>query len=266
MLEIKSLVCGYDSGFLLRDINFNLEDKEILGIIGPNGSGKTTLLRAVRRLIKPKKGSILFERRDIWQIGVKELAKNIAVVSQDTPMGFMTVEEFVLLGRIPHFEQFQFLETKEDVEAAQRALVLTDTLRFKDRLLEEMSGGERQLVLIGRALAQEPKLLLLDEPTAHLDITHQVSILDLIRRLRKEFGLTVIVVLHDLNLASEYCDRLVLLNNGRLERMGLPKEVLTYQVIEHVYKTIVVVEENPISKKPYVLLVSQEERKKRMRL
>ena len=263
MLEIKDLTCGYDSKFVLQDINFRIDSKEFLGVIGPNGSGKTTLLRAITRVLKPWKGSIIFCGKDIAGMGFKELAREIAVVSQNFEAGFMTVEEFVLLGRIPHYEKFQFLEAKKDIKIAKKCMCLTDTFRFKDCLLREISGGERQLALIARALTQEPRLLLLDEPTAHLDITHQVGILDLIRRLNKEFDLTVIMILHDLNLASEYCHRLVLINEGRIHKIGLPEDVLDYQVIEEVYKTVVVVEKNPISSKPYILIVSEEERQKR---
>lgn len=263
MLEIKDLTCGYDSKFVLKDINFRINSGEFLGVIGPNGSGKTTLLRAITRVLKPKKGSIVFYGKDIAQMGFKELAREIAVVSQNFEAGFMTVEEFVLLGRIPHYEKFQFLEAKKDIGIAEKCMSLTDTSRFKDCFLKEISGGERQLALIARALTQEPRLLLLDEPTAHLDITHQVRILDLIRRLNKEFNLTVIMVLHDLNLASEYCQRLALINEGRVHKIGQPEEILNYQVIEEVYKTVVVIKKNPISSRPYMLLVSEEERLKR---
>ena len=264
MLEIKNLTCGYDSKFVLQDINFKVEDREIVGIIGPNGSGKTTLLRAITRILKPAKGVIFLRGKDIWQMGFKELAKKVAVVPQSFGAGFMSVEEFVLLGRIPHFERFQFLETKEDLEIAQRCMAKTDTIKLKDQLMGQISGGERQLALISRALAQEPKLLLLDEPTTHLDITHQVGILDLIKRLNREFGLTVIMVLHDLNLASEYCHRLVLINQGKIHKVGSPEEVMKYRIIEEVYKTVVVVEKNPISSKPYIFIVSEEERKKQL--
>ncbi|MBN1363261.1 MAG: ABC transporter ATP-binding protein [Syntrophaceae bacterium] len=263
MLEIKDLTCGYDSKFVLKDIDFKIDSGEFLGVIGPNGSGKTTLLRAITRVLKPRKGSIVFCGEDLVRMGFKELARKIAVVSQNFETNLMNVEEFILLGRLPHYEKFQFLETKEDIEIAKKCMNLTDTFRLKDCSLREISGGERQLVLIARALTQEPELLLLDEPTAHLDITHQVGILDLIRRLNKEFNLTVIMVLHDLNLASEYCKRLMLINEGRIHKIGQPEEILNYQVIEEVYKTIVVVKKNPISSRPYMLLVSEEERSKR---
>jgi len=263
VLEIRNLACGYHSKVVLHDVNFSVRKGELLGIIGPNGSGKTTLLRAITKVIKLDKGEILLERKNIWSISLKVLAGEIAVVSQSPPLNHMSVEEFVLLGRIPHYRRSQFLETKRDFEIAQKAMSLTDTLKLKDRPMSEISGGERQLVVIARALAQEPKLLLLDEPTAHLDITHQVGVLDLIKSLNKEFGLTVIMILHDLNLASEYCQRLVLINKGRIHKIGEPQEVLDYQIIEEVYKTVVVIEKNPISSKPYILVVSEEERQRR---
>lgn len=262
MLEIRNLTCGYDSWFLLQDINFEIKQGELFGIIGPNGSGKTTILRAITRLLKPKKGKIIFDGKDIWQVPLRELSKKVAVVTQNPPTNFMNIEEFVLLGRTPHYKRFQFLETRKDLEVSQKCMVLTDTIGLRDKSINQISGGERQLVSIARALTQEPKLLLLDEPTTHLDITHQVGILDLIKRLNKEFGLTVIMVLHDLNLASEYCDRLLLINQGKMHKIGTPQEVLTYQVIEEVYKTIVIVKENPVSLKPYILLVSEDVRQK----
>lgn len=266
MLEIKNLSCGYDSQTILKDINLSVRDGDFLGIIGPNGSGKTTLLRAITRVLEPKAGAVVFEGKDIRQASFKELARKIAVASQEPSGNFMSVEEFVLLGRIPYYRRLQFLETGRDKEIARKSLVLTGTLELKDRPMSEISGGERQLVLIARALTQEPRLLLLDEPTAHLDITHQVGILDLMRRLNREFCLTVIMVLHDLNLASEYCRKLALINKGEIYRVGSPQEVLNYRIIEEVYKTTVVIKENPVSARPYCFLVSQEEKERRQGL
>lgn len=263
MLTIKGLTCGYDSRFFLQDINLEVEAGELLGIIGPNGSGKTTLLRAITRVLRPKQGQVFLEGKNIWQMNFKELAKKIAVVSQGAEAGDISVEDFVLLGRIPHYVRLQFLETRQDLEIAERSMSLTGVLNLKKQEMNQISGGERQLVFIARALAQEPRLLLLDEPTTYLDITHQAGILDLIRKLNREFEITVIMVLHDLNLASEYCQRLVLMNTGRIHRIGAPEEVLRYEIIEEVYKTVVVVEKNPISSKPYILIVSEEERQKR---
>ena len=262
MLAIKNLVCGYDS-FCLRDINMKVEEGEIVGIVGPNGAGKTTLLRTLSRVLRPIKGLVLLEGKDIWHTGVREFAQNIAVVSQGVETSSVSVEDFILLGRIPYFKRWQFLETNKDLDVAIEAMRLTDTFRLKDRPMQEISGGESQLAVIARALVQEPKLLLLDEPTAHLDIAHQVEILDLIKRLNKELGITIIMVLHDLNLASEYCQRLILINKGKIDKMGTPEDVLTYHVIEEVYKTVVVVERSPISFKPHVFVVPKEERQKK---
>ncbi|MDI6751860.1 MAG: ABC transporter ATP-binding protein [bacterium] len=260
MFEICNLTCGYD-GFLLKGINLKVSKEELLGIIGPNGSGKTTITRAMTKIIKPKEGKILFCGDDIEKLSFKKLAKKVAVATQVEISLNIKVLEFVLLGRIPHFSAWQFLEEKKDMELAERAMDMTNTSAFKERPMDTLSGGERQLAIIARALAQEPELLILDEPTAHLDISHQLYVLDLLRRLNKA-GLTIIVVLHDLNLASEYCDRLVLLKDGAISKVGSPKEVLTYQAIEDVYGVLVVVKENPISSKPYIYLVSEEERQR----
>jgi len=260
MLDINDLTCGYESGFAIRGINLRVEDGEIVGVIGPNGSGKTTLLRAVTRALKPSAGTILLEGENLRRMNAMDVARRIAVVSQSAEYGLMTVEEFVLLGRTPYYGRLRFLETRRDLEKAREAMELTDALKLKDHLMSRISGGERQLALIARALAQEPKLLLLDEPTTYLDITHQVGILDLIRRLNKNFGLTVVMVLHDLNLAGEYCHRLALFDQGKVRKFGAPEEVLDYRLIEEVYKTVVVVEKNPISRKPYVLAISEAAR------
>ncbi len=254
MLEIKGLTCGYNSKIIFQEVDLKVKDKEFIGVIGPNGAGKTTLLRAISRVVKPHKGAIFWEEKDIWRWSLKELARNIAVVSQSYETRFITVEEFVLLGRIPHYKKFQFLETARDLEIARRCMWLTDTLELKDRPLEKLSGGEKQLTLIARALAQEPRLLLLDEPTVHLDIKHTTKILVLIKKLNSELGLTVIIILHDLNLASEYCNRLILIDQGRIRKIGFPREVLTEQIIEEVYKTAVVIRENPKSSKPYIFV------------
>jgi iron complex transport system ATP-binding protein len=258
MIRIEGLVCGYGSKVVLDGIDLEVKKGEFIGIIGPNGSGKTTILRAITRLVKHTKGKIYLDNRDINALNHKEMAQNLAVVSQNLPVVAMTVKEFVLLGRVPYHTGLRFFENENDLSVARQAMEMTDTERLKDNYLSGMSGGEVQLAFIARAIAQEPSLLLLDEPTSHLDITHQVSILDLIKGLNKKQGLTVIIILHDLNLASEYCDRLVLVDQGKIKRIGTPEEVLTYNYIEEVYRTVVVVERNPLSGKPFVLVVPEE--------
>ncbi len=262
ILDIKNLTCGYDGKNILHDINFSVNKGEILGIIGPNGSGKTTLMRALTRILRPYTGTIFLLGCDIHNMGYNEIARKVAVVSQEIESGWMKVEEYALMGRVPYYSRFQFFERKNDLDIAEKYMSMSGISDYRDRAMQQISGGERQLVAITRALVQEPELLLLDEPTSHLDITHQVSILDLIKRLNSELKITVVMILHDLNLAGEYCDKIMLLNNGKIYNHGTPHEVLTYKAIEDVYKTVVIVENNPISNKPYVFLVSEAEKKK----
>jgi len=259
-LAIEDLTAGYASGFCIRDISLDIEPGEILGIIGPNGAGKTTLLRALTRVIPPLHGRILLEGRDVRQVPAGEMARRVAVVSQTVPAVDLDVGSFVLLGRLPHYRRFQFAATQTDLETADWAMAITGTASLRDRIMGELSGGERQLVLIARALAQQPRLLMLDEPIAHLDIGHQVDVLDLLRRLNRDMGLTIVMVLHDLNLAAEYCHKLALISHGDLHSHGTPEAVIDYRTIEAVYNTVVVVETNPTTHKPYVLPVPEAHR------
>jgi iron complex transport system ATP-binding protein len=260
ILQVQNLFCGYDGKMILRDINFSANKGEVISIIGPNGAGKTTLLKAISNIIKPEKGEIFLQGENIQNIPLKIRAGKIAVVAQSVEPAFMTVEEYILLGRLPFFRKYQFLETKKDAAIARKYMQLTDTFSLKDTAMSEISGGERQLASIARALVQEPILLLLDEPTSHLDITHQVQILELIQHLNQELGLTVLMVLHDLNLASEYSDRLVLLSgsDGSIYKEGIPEDVITENSIEDVYKTSVLIQKNPLSEKPFVLLTKKQ--------
>jgi len=262
LLKVTGLSGGYGKETVIKDISFDIQRGEFLGIIGPNGSGKSTLLRLLSRVLYPQKGRILFENKDIAKIRLKELCKKTAFVPQDTLINFsFSVWEIVLMGRIPHLRRLQF-ETKRDFAVTENALRLTDTLQLKEKKIDQLSAGERQRAIIAKAIAQEPILLLLDEPTSHLDIGHQIEILDLLRQLNQENNLTIVMVLHDLNLASEYCNRIMLLNSGQVFRSGSPNDVLTYQNIEAVYNTTVVVNKNPISSKPYVVLVPKDSKRK----
>lgn len=264
MLEAIELSCGYNHTLILQNVSFAVQNHEIFGVIGPNGSGKTTLLRALTKVIKPKRGKVLWDGKEISELSLKDLARKVAVVSQGAYYEpHVTIEDFILFGRIPHRKRFQFFENTRDLALAEKAMEQTGILHLRNRIMKNLSGGERQLAFIARALCQEPRFLLLDEPTAHLDITHQVEILDLIRRLNRLSSIGVMVVLHDLNFASEYCDQLVLLQQGEVYRAGRPEDVLTYQIIEKVYQTTVVVSRNPLSSKPYVLVVSEEEKRKK---
>lgn len=263
MLQVKNLSCGYGAKEVIKSMSFSVRKGDFLGIIGPNGAGKTTLFRAITGVLSLREGNVLYKGRDISGIPPRERAREIAVMPQilEVPFAF-SVEEFVLMGRFPHVGRFGTLK-QNDYRVLEKSLELTDTASLRKQRLLELSGGERQRAILAQGFAQEPRLLLLDEPTAHLDIAHKIRILDIVKNLNKEFGLTVIVILHDLNLASEYCKRLLLLDEGAIYKNGSPEEILTYKNIEKVYKTIVVVGKNPISSKPYILPVPEEERRKR---
>lgn len=258
LLRINNLSGGYANVQVIKDISLAIQGGDFIGLIGPNGCGKTTLLRLLTRILPLQKGGVFLEDKDISKMKLKEICREVAFVQQDTMINFpFTVSEIVLMGRIPHLKRLQ-TESKKDFAIAEAALVMTDTINLKHKNINELSSGERQRVIIAKALAQEPILLLLDEPTSHLDIGHQIQILDLLKRLNRKNNLTIVMVLHDLNLAGEYCNRIVLLNEGKVFKEGVPQEVLTYQNIEAVYKTVVVVHENPINKKPFVILVPGE--------
>lgn len=258
ILRLNNVSGGYQGENIIRDISLEINTGDFLGIIGPNGSGKTTLLRLMSNVLFPKTGEISFFQKELSSIKQKDFCKKAAFVQQETVFNFsFSVFEFVLLGRVPHLGRMQF-EGKRDFSVAMQALEMTGASDLKEKKIDCLSCGERQRVAIAKALAQEPVLLFLDEPTSHLDIGHQVQVLNLIKKLNREKDLTVIMVIHDLNLAAEFCDRLVLLDKGSIYKQGGPEEVLTYQNIESVYKTIVVADKNPISGKPYILAVTRE--------
>lgn len=256
LLEIEGLTCGYNKKEVLTDVNLVVKEGEFLGITGPNGCGKTTLFRAIMRSLRPMQGRIKLKGEDYSKLTVKEISRRVAVLPQvvDIPFGF-SVREFVSLGRYPYLDPFGGY-SPHDLKVIHHIMWSTDILHLSDRSVNQLSGGERQRVLLAQALVQEPHLLLLDEPLTHLDIRYQVEILQLLGSLNKE-GLTVIMISHDLNLAAEYCDRLILMEGGRIFTAGLPEEVLNPQIVEQVYKTKVVVSRSPVSGKPMILLVSK---------
>jgi len=235
ILEAKNITFGYGEKQVLNNINLSVEEADFIGIIGPNGSGKTTLLKMLCRGLKPGAGNVFFKGQDIFKLDTGFVAKNIAMVPQDETIIFpFTVFEIVMMGRSPYIKRFSW-EGKEDVDIVNSAMKLADISRFKDRNIDELSSGERQRVFIARALAQMPKVLLLDEPTSHLDINHQYDILELVKKLNENVKITVIMISHDINLASKYCKKLVLLKKGRIYTEGTAKKVVTRKIIKDVY-------------------------------
>ena len=256
-LTIDGINCYYGSVKILEDIQFAIKSGEFLGILGPNGSGKTTLLKSISRILKPRKGTILIGDEDIYKMKTVEVAKQLAVVPQSTPVTFdFTSLEVVLMGRNPHMSRFE-MESKEDMAIAKNSMKLTNTWDFADRPVTELSGGERQRVIIARALTQEPKILLLDEPTTHLDISNQLEIMDLIKHLCKTKKLLIVAVFHDFNLAARYCESIILLNYGKIVAVGKANETLTSENIRKVFSVDTIVKKHPVTGFLHVIPISR---------
>jgi iron complex transport system ATP-binding protein len=246
-LEINNLNFEYTGVKVLKDINFKIKDGEFVSIIGPNGSGKSTLLKLINNIYRPKSGNILIYGKNINKYKAKDLAKKVALVPQNININYeFSVEDIVLMGRYPYIGRFG-KEGDEDYEIINESLKLTNTYSLKKRNINEISGGERQRVIIAKALAQKPSLILLDEPTSHLDINYQIEILTLLRKLNKNKGSTIILVIHDINLASRYSDNLILLNKGKVLGIGKPNEVINKYNIEKAYNLKVAIEKNRIT-------------------
>lgn len=260
-IALAGVTFAYGADPVVRDVSCSIGRGEFVGIIGPNGSGKSTLLKLMSGYLRPARGRVAVDGVPVERQSREALGRLIGVVPQETsPALPFSVMEMVLLGRTPHGGGFAF-ENARDLEAAHRAMARTDTLALAARPVTALSGGERQRVILARALAQEPRILLLDEPAAFLDIRHEVEMYDLLRDLQRE-GLTVVSVLHDLNIAALYCDRLVLLANGRLAADGAPAEVITYRMLTEVYGTEVYVAMNDVTGALNVLPLSREYRER----
>ena len=266
--QVRSLRFHYhplgrgDANWVLDGLSFEVEVGEILGIVGPNGSGKTSLLKLLAKVLRPNAGDIALFGRDLETMPQVDVARTVAFVPQESPQVFaFTVMETVLMGRYPHHRGAKWSagfgwESAEDVSIAEQAMQSTDLTHLSSRSVMDLSGGERQRCMIARALAQAPQVLLLDEPTAFLDLQHQIEICTIVRRLQEERGLTVVLVSHDLNLASQYCARILMLKAGALFRLGPPHEVIGVDVLRAVYGCDVLIDRHPESGVPRVTMPS----------
>lgn len=252
ILEVQHITCGYRSRPVLTDLCLAVERGEVLALIGPNGAGKTTLLRALGRLLRPSIGTVALDGVDLWRLTPRVVARRLALAPQTHGGSWpLTVEQTVGLGRAPHRGWLLPLSA-HDREAVNRAMRRMDVDQFRDRSMHELSGGEQRRVILARALAQAADILLLDEPTAYLDLRYQLEILQLARGMAHEDGRAVVITLHDLNHAAMCADHIALLAGGQLQLAGTPAEVLTPARIAHVYGVPVVVTPNPVDGTPLV--------------
>jgi iron complex transport system ATP-binding protein len=257
-ITAKNLSHSFGEDLVLRNVSFQVPKQDFFIIIGPNGSGKTTLMKIISGLLKPRNGELKILNRSIDQYHRKALARTIAFVPQMTFADFpFTVTEIVLMGRSPYLGMLG-LEEENDLEIANQAIAFTGLENLAHRKLDQLSGGEQQRVFIARAICQEPDIILLDEPTASLDLAYQVRIMDLMEQLKNEKGIAIVMVSHDVNLAAMYADHLLLLHNGQVMCQGLPDEVITYQNLEAAYGCTLLVDESPLGKSPRVTLVPRK--------
>ena len=254
-IALENIQYSYGRAPVLRDITFSVTPGDFFIVIGPNGSGKTTLMKLIAGIAQPDTGMLKILDRPIHSYSRKILARQIAFVPQSVPIDFpFTVKEVVLMGRSP-YQGMLGLETKEDIEKMQQAITFTSLAHLADRKMNQLSGGECQRAFMARAICQEPSVLLLDEPTASLDLSHQIRIMDLMEKLKAEKQITIVMVSHDVNLAAMYGNRLLLLDKGRIAEIGPPQEVLTYQNLERSYGCTLLVDKNPLGNVPRVTLV-----------
>jgi iron complex transport system ATP-binding protein len=255
VIEVSNLWCGYPQRDVLRAVNFTIQAGEFVGILGPNGSGKTTLMLALSGVIGIRQGQITIQGAPLQGLAPRKRAQRTAVVAQEGAVRLpFSCAEVVRMGRYPHQQRWR-LETPRDVEVVRRAMELTDAGVLAERLITAISGGEKQRVMMARALAQETPILLLDESTSAMDIHRKLQMFKVLEQLNREEGTTILTVLHDINLAALFCDRIIFLRDGEKVADGPPHEMLTTEVLEEIYCTRVLVQEIAcIGKKQVVFL------------
>lgn len=255
MLQVRDIQFSYSTP-VLKGASFDVERGQLLAVLGPNGSGKSTLIKIIVGILSAERGSVLLDGRQLDSMSRKESAQQIGYVAQESAIRFpLTAMEFVLQGRFAQGRLIGF-ESDSDVSEAERAMELTDTVELAARPVTQLSGGERQRVMLARALAVRPRVLVLDEPVANLDISHQVKMLELVKRLTVDEGVMGVVVTHELNLAAEFATHVLLLKSGEMIACGNPREVMTERLLRAVFDTELMVDANPASDAPRVTLIA----------
>ncbi len=252
LLHLDRLSFSYPNRFALREISLNVAEGAFIALIGPNGSGKTTLLRLMTGVLQPEKGQIYLQGRLLKDFSPRQLGQEVAVISSEQYFEFpFPVAHIVAMGRFPYLGRLKKM-SRQDWEIVERSMSMTQTDQLRECPIDQLSSGERQRVLIARAVAQRPTLLMLDEPNAHLDIKHQIETFRLLQSLNREENLTVIMVLHDLTVAAAFCQSVVLLNEGRLVSQGTPQEVITTDIIREIYGADILIQRSPTANMPQV--------------
>ncbi|WP_195939273.1 ABC transporter ATP-binding protein [Romboutsia sp. 1001713B170131_170501_G6] len=252
MISASNLKVGYEDKVIIKNLNLEINKGEVVSIIGPNGCGKSTLLKSLSRMIKPLSGEVFLEGKKIKDLKGKLIAQKVCLLSQhnNAPMD-LTVEELVYFGRIPHKKWFE-TKTNNDKEIVDWAIENTGLSKYKNTPIGALSGGERQRAYIAQALCQKPDILLLDEPTTYLDISYQLELMELVREINEKFKITIVMVLHELNQASKYSDRLIIMKDGQIISDGRPNDVVNKDVIKKVYKIECDIDNDPQSNKPRI--------------
>jgi iron complex transport system ATP-binding protein len=254
MISVEKVSFAYQSDPVLREVSFDISAGEFIGIIGPNGAGKSTLLKLLNGILTPYTGKILLKDTPLELHKRKELAKIVGYVPQEFKTAFnFTVHEIVAMGRFPYATPFS-RESSVDKKILESSMNATNVLEFKDRLFSELSGGEKQRVVLASALAQEPKILLMDEPTASLDLKYQIGFFEIVKNLQKNQNMTIISVTHDINLVVRYCEKLFVINDGKLVSEGSPGEIVNKTLIRDVFDVDVEIIEHPFDKKPFLVI------------
>jgi iron complex transport system ATP-binding protein len=261
LLEARDISFRYDREWVVRNVTFTLEPGEFLGLLGPNGSGTSSLLKILNGILRPQQGEVAFEDRGLSSWSRRRLAQRMAMVAQEIQLDFpFTVLELVLMGRYPHLGALEF-ESDRDLAIARECMERVEINPLENRLVTRLSGGERQRALVARALCQQPRCLLMDEPTAFLDLRHQLDLFTLTRELAALHGVGALVISHDINLAAQFCDRLLVMDRGHLAVQGTPDEVVRPQHLETIYGCRLQVDRSPVSGKPRVTPVPREKTK-----